>query len=126
MEEQTNLKKIEIGTIDKPMLEPKTVKIVDVEIRFVEKVKTNKVVCIVQHPNSDDVIEISAAKVESGKDKIKVVGLWVIIDKEQKLDKNSATAKLLRFLNCRTIEELAGKSCQTTEDDLGYLVFKAY
>jgi len=124
--EQTNLKQIEIGTIDKPKLTPEKVKIVKTEIEYVEKAKSNKVVCHVKHPKSEDEISISSVKIEQGKDKVKVVGMWVNLDKDNKLDKNSATAILLRFLGCKTIEELEGKECSTTEDDGGYLCFRGY
>ena len=103
MQEQINLKQIEIGTIDKKRLEPARVKIVRTDIRTVEKVKSNKVVCSVKHPNSEDEIEISSVKIEQGKDKVKVIGMWVNLDKDNKLDKNSATSIFLRFLGCKNI-----------------------
>ena len=126
MEEQKDLKQIPIGTKEKQKATPATVKIVKVEIEYVEKAKANKVACSVKHPQLDDEINISSAKVEVGKDKIKVVGLWVNLDKEEKLDKGSATAKLLTFLGCENIQQLEGKECMTAEDDMGYLCFKAY
>jgi len=126
MQEQTNLKQIEIGTIDKQKLTPEKVKIVKVEIETVEKAKANKVVCYVEHPKATDEIKISSVKIEQGKDKVKVVGMWVNLDKDNKLDKNSATAVLLRFLGCKKIEDLVGKECSTAEDDGGYLCFRGY
>lgn len=126
MEEQKNIKEIQIGTIEKPKLDPKVVEIVRTDIEFVEKAKSNKLVCFVKHPDAEEEIKISSAKVEVGKDKVKVIGTWINLDSEHKLEKNSATAKLLRFLHCDMIKELDGKACMTTEDDGGFLCFKAY
>jgi len=125
MEEQKDLKQIPIGTKEKPKLKPTTVKIVKLEIQTVEKAKANKVVCFVKHPDAEDEITISAVKIESGKDKVKVVGMWVSLDEDGNLDKGSATAVLLKHLGCSTIQELEGKEVSTAEDG-NYLCFKAY
>ena len=48
------------------------------------------------------------------------------VSDDEKIVKSSALAKFLQNNNCKTIEELTGRSISTVEDESGYLVFKAY
>jgi len=124
-ETQETLRNRPIGTKEKPKLKPAIVKIVKIDIEFVEKAKNNKVVCTVKHPESEDEVRISSVKVEL-KNKTKVIGMWCTLDEDENLDKNSGTVVLLKKVGASTIQELEGKECDTVEDDGGYLAFKAY
>ena len=85
----------------------------------------DKLVLKVEHPDMPDGLEISGVKYQM-KDKIKTSGLWINIDKDNKLGYNSATAHLLRHLKVDKIKELVDREVETTTDDMGFLVVKAY
>lgn len=117
--------KAETGTKEAAKLEPKKVKIENVDIVEVGEKKNKKLVCSVKHPDSQDLIQISAVKYES-KGKLQVTGLWVNIDEDDKIRKGSALAILMQFLNAKFALELEGKEVDTSEDEKGYLCLKAY
>ena len=125
MEEQNKLK-IGIGTLESEMksLKPAKVKIVKVSIVNVEKAKSDKVQCEVKHPDKEDTIVISSVTYIDNKEII-TNGLWFNLDKEEKIQKNSALATFLKKLEVNSIEELEGKEVDT-ELDGKYLSFKAY
>lgn len=125
MEEQKNLETIEIGTIEAKKLKPTTVKIVKAYIEIVGDKNAKKVVCESKHPDSEDTIKISSVKMEKKK-KLEVSGLWLNLDKEEKIRKDSVLALFLQLMKAKNIQELDGKECPTIEDDAGYLVFKGY
>lgn len=118
-----SLETTKIGCKEQAKLEPKIVEIVSVEIKEIGK--GNKVICMVKHPDKDEPIQISGAKLEV-KGKLEYQGLWVNLDEDKLIRKNSALAKSMVFFGAGNIKELVGKSIMTTEDDGGYLVFKAY
>lgn len=126
MEEQENLEKIGIGEKEAQKLEPAEVDIVKANVETVGNKNAKKVVCEVKHPVKEETIHISSAKVEQGKDKVKVVGLWFNKDEDGKIRKGSATALFLQSVGAQNVEELAGKKVGTVEDENGYLAFKAY
>ena len=125
MEEQDKLK-LGIGTLKSEMksLQPAKVKIVKVSIVNVEKAKSDKVQCEVKHPDKEDTIIISSVTYIDNKEII-TNGLWFNLDKEDKIQKNSALAFFLKKLGVNTPEELEGKEVDT-ELDGKYLSFKAY
>ena len=107
------------------MLKPERVKIVRVEVIEVGEKKNKKLVCSVAHSEKEDPIQISRVKYEV-KGTLKIVGLWINIDDDKKLRKNSALAVLMNFLNVKKAKELEGLEVDTVSEDTGYLCFKAY
>jgi len=95
------------------------------EVTF-EKTKetSKKLVLRVSHPDVPE-MELSKVKFERNK-KLKETGLWLSKDKDGNLPYNSAVATLLRFYACGKITDLVGKTIQTTQDDNGFLIAKAY
>jgi len=124
VENQEKLNK-KIGTKEQEKLEPANVKIEKVRVETVEKAKSEKIVCSVKHPSKEELIDISAVKFEKA-GKLISVGLWYNEDSDKLIAKNSALAILLNFIKVETAKELEGKEIMTTEDEKGYLVFKAY
>ena len=122
MENQTELEK-GIGTKEPEILKPAKVKIEKVELRDVKKMR--KVVCTVKHPEQDTPIEISRVKYQK-KDNLKTVGLWYKEDEDELLQKGTALAQFLTFVDAKNIKELEGKEVETLAEDNGYLCFKAY
>lgn len=112
-----------------PPLEAKKVKIVGLKVEMQKdkegKDIQNKLTLTVQYLDSDMQMDISKAKVEKA-GKTKIQGLWVSKDKDGKIPYNSTLACLLRFYNCSTISEIKDKEIDTTLDDEGYIVAKAY
>ncbi len=125
MEEQETLKNIGIGTREDEKLKPETVKIVKIEIKPVGANNNDKVICHCKHPAREETIQISSVKFEH-KNNIKVSGLWVNLDEDKMIKKNSALAVLLRHVQAGSVIELQDKECETSEDDIGYLCLKAY
>jgi hypothetical protein len=124
MEDQAILN-LETGTKEAVALTPKTVKIEQVRIEPVGEKKNTKLVCSVKHPDREETIEISAVKYEA-RNKLQVTGLWVNLDEDSKIRKGSALAIFMAKIGARTPKELEGREVDTTEDEKGYLVFKAY
>lgn len=125
MTEQENLENVGIGTKEAQKLEPKIVKIVGTKVESVGEKGAKKVVCIVKHPEKEETISISGVKVER-KGKLEVSGLWFNQDEDKMIRKGSSLALFMQFLKVEKVSELEGKECNTTEDDVGYLVFKSY
>ncbi len=95
------------------------------EIKTVGDKGSNKVVCLVKHPSKTEEIQLSSVKFEN-KGKLETSGLWVNLDEDKKIRKNSALAVLLKHLVAADIEALENKEIMTVEDESGYLAFKAY
>lgn len=125
METQENLEKIGVGTKEATKLKPEIVTIVKAAVEEVGDKKAKKVVCFVKHPDQEDTIQISSAKIER-RGKLEVSGLWFNQDEEGKIRKGSVLAQFLSFMKAENVESLEGMDCSTVEDDSGYLVFKAY
>lgn len=133
MEEQTNLETVEIGTKESIKLKPENVKIVKATVEQISD-RAKKVVCECKHPDVEDTIKISSARIEKN-GKLEVSGLWFNTDetKEERkegkigqIQKGSALAMFLNFMQVGNVKQLEEKECVTVEDDNGYLVFKAY
>lgn len=122
---QTELEK-EVGTIEPEQisLKPAKVKIVKVEVIEVGGKKNKKVNCSVKHPDRDEPINISSVSYLRDK-KVVTTGLWYNLDKEENLQKGSATTVFLEETNSKNLKELEGKEVDT-ELDGNYLCFKAY
>lgn len=122
-----NQEKLEKGVGDKEVekLKASVVKIIGARIEYVEKAKSDKVIFIVKHPDQDDTIELSSAKIQI-KDKLKVYGLWYKEDEDGKIQKGSTLAQVLGHLNAASVKDCEGKDMDTVEDDTGYLTLRAY
>jgi len=125
MEEQKDILNLKIGTKEAQKLKPAKVKIVSVKSEKQDTWKSAKVICEVKHPEKEDTILISSVKYEN-KGKLESVGLWANLDDDSLIRKGSALAVLLSFLKIEKPSELEGKEVETSEDEKGYLTFKAY
>lgn len=125
METQNELNK-EIGTAEpekKEVLEPKKVKIVEVNLRDTKKGKILN--CKSEHPDKDEPINISSISYIRDK-QIVTGGMWYSLDKDEKIQKGSALSVFLRKLGVKTPKELEGKEAETELDEKQWLCFKAY
>ena len=124
METQQDLD-IGVGSKEMETLKPATVKIENTRIETVGEKGNKKVVCAVKHPDKEDTIKISSVKYEKN-NKIVTTGLWFDKDSDGLIKKGSALAVLMNFVKANTLKELNGKELVTSQDDKGYLCFKAY
>ncbi len=122
-----NQEKLEKGVGDKEpkKLEAGKVRIVGVRIEYVEKARSDKVVFIIKHPDQDDPIEISSAKVQL-KDKLRTYGLWYKEDEDGNIQKGSTLAVLMNHLELSALKDCEGKEAETISEVDGYLVLRAY
>ena len=125
MEAQKELEN-EIGTLEQEnkTLQPKKVKIVKVEIVPVGEKKNLKVNCEVEHPDTEQTISMSTVNILVDK-KVRSLGIWYNLDKEEKIQKGSALAVFMRYTGSNTLKELEGKEVET-ELEGRYLSFKSY
>ena len=114
-----------IGTEEATTLKPAKVSIVEVTVEEVGTKGSKKVVCKCKHPDKEEPISISSAKVEL-KGKLDVVGLWVNKDGEGLLRKGSALVLFLQRVGATSISELKDKEVETLTEEKGYLCFKGY
>ena len=123
--EQTNLN-TPIGTkeSERTLLKPAKLKIVNVEIIYVEKAKSEKAVFEVKHPDKDETIKISTVNFLDGKE-VKTSGTWVSKDEDGNLQKGSALTILMKSIEANTLKECIGKEVDS-ELEGNYLCFKAY
>jgi hypothetical protein len=115
-------------------LKPAKVKIVNITLKTEtndgEKMKTPLAEINVKHPDTQDLIKMTKIKLLRA-DKLIVVSTWVQLSEEegiQKIQKSSALADLMKFLNVETLEDLYGKEVETVEQSAEnkYLCIKAY
>lgn len=127
--EQTKTEYMDVG-VGKEMLplQPVKVKVVRTEEREVigsdGKSIGNKLVLVVNHPSMPE-LEISKVKYETNK-KLTTSGLWIRRDNEGKIPFKSALACLLLYYKAGAIRSLIGKEIETTTDEGGYIIAKAY
>jgi len=127
MEEQEILK-TGIGNIEAEKLAEGKVVIAGLKIKEVEKdgkVVGKKVDFLCKHPDKEEPIHISNLEFIKGK-KVENCGAWVNLDKEKNLQKGSALAVLLGFLNAKSLSEAEGKEVMAVNDERGYLCLKAH
>lgn len=82
-----------------------------------------KIILTVLHPERE--LELSKVRFQDG-DKIKEGGIWLLINEDKQIEGRSALAKLLNFYQCEKLGDLIGKNIETTIDDNGYLIVRAY
>lgn len=115
---------IGLGTIEpeRSALGPAKVKIVGTSIEATPKAK--KVSFEVKHPDREETIRLSAVAFLEDRN-VKVVGTWLNLDKEGKIQKRSGLYVLLSKIGASTIQEAVGKEVETDLDGK-YLCFKCY
>jgi len=125
MEEQDFLNK-PIGTRESVKLKPAELTIKEVTVEPVPGEKElKKVVCHCLHPaKPNETIKISSVRWIIT-DKVKTMGLWLQVDEDGNIQKDSALAALLTKLDSKTLKELEGKKCNSDLDGK-YLVFKLF
>lgn len=115
-------------------MKPAKVKIVSITLKTEtnegKKMKTPLAEINVKHPDTQDLIKMTKIKLLRA-DKLTVVSTWVQLSEEegkQKIQKSSALADLMKFLNVETLEDLYGKEVETVEQasDNKYLCVKCY
>lgn len=127
------MENLDIGiSTQEPKKETLTAKKVTIENIKIEKPNNKegkemkeKFVFECKHPDKEQLIEISKVKYEKN-GKLEVAGTWKSLDETGNLLKNSATANLLRKYEAKTLKEMLKKTIETTTEQNGYLVFKAY
>lgn len=121
--------KIGIGTKEATTLKPMKLHILGMRIDTQKdgsgKQIGEKVICICKHPEKEDTIQVSKVRFEKKK-KLTDSGLWFKQDEDGNIQKNSALAVFLSYLNARSVSDLEGKFCESVLDEDGYLCFKAY
>lgn len=122
---QEELFKKPIGTKEVKKLEAKDVTVVSAEIVEKGEKKTQLLVLSVKHPDQAEHLELSKIQLIDGKI-IKTVGLWVSLDEDGNIQKNSAIAKFMSYYKMASLMELKDKILQTTFDEKNYLVIKGY
>ena len=129
MEKQIDFGNIGIGTKENVALKPAKVKIISysVEMQFDSNGKDvgNKATITCKHPDKTENIGISSVSFKKGKE-IKTSGLWVKLDEDGLIPKQSALASFLSHISAKNLSEIVGKDVDTELDDKGYLTFKAY
>ena len=129
MEETQNKLEKKVGTKERPVLEPKPVKIAGVKLdpKLVRGKETDIVVVVCVHPDREETIEISKIKQVKGK-VVSVSGLWYNEDEDGNIQKGSAVAELMNLCKVESLNDLVGKEIETVKesDSVNYLVIKGY
>lgn len=131
MENQDKLNK-PIGDKDIPRLEPKEVEIQGLRLdpktkKGSDKVVGDLLVLICKHPDRDELLEMSKAKILKG-DNLKVMSFWYSEDTDGNVQKGSVIAEFMKFFEVQKLTELEGKTVMTIEQskEETYLCIKAY
>lgn len=84
-----------------------------------------KLTLICKHPDRTEPISLSSIVIVSGKS-LKNTALWLNLDEDGKLQKNSPIALLLQKYGANSINELEGKTIITELDESKFLTIKGY
>lgn len=129
-EDTQEILNIGIGKKEPVTLKPSKVEVQG--IRLDPKEKDGKkvgdlIVLICKHPDKDETIELSNAKVLSN-EKVKLSALWFNKDEDGLLAKKSVAAQILRHYEVANFGDLVGKQIETTiqAENNTYLCIKAY
>lgn len=121
------IEEVGIGA-EMPPVEPKPVVVLEYGVADVKDKEGKdvgaKLVLTVKHPDVPE-MEMSKVKYEKAKG-LKEAALWLNKDKDGKIPFNSALATFLRFYKCSNIKDLKDKTIETTTDEGGYVIAKAY
>lgn len=118
---------------ERPKLKPLPVRVVDfkketVQAREGTKMKDDKEVIhlLCEHPDKEEPISLSRVKYERG-NKVVTGSLWNTLDDEGNIAYDSGLGNLLRFLGVDEIEQIKGRTLNTSQDsESGFLVIRAY
>ena len=123
IESQTELQ-IGLGTLEpeKGGLKPAKVKIVSASVESTPKAK--KVSFLVKHPDREEPVKLSSIAYLDGRE-VRIVGTWLNLDPEGKIQKGSGLYVFLNRLKVANIQETVGLEVETKLDEK-YLVFKCY
>jgi hypothetical protein len=128
----TDLDNLAIGTAEataSKKLEAKDVVVDGVVVKQVKgvagKPDWESLLVSVKHPDKQELVSISKAKVERDGN-LKIVSLSLDKDKDGSIAKWSSLALVLKHYNCSRVSELKGKTVKTVPDQNGYLAIKAY
>lgn len=129
---ETDLQKLEIGTAEPTAgkkLEAKDVIVAEIVVKQVKGIANKPdwetLLISVKHPDKQELISVSKAKVEK-EGNLKVVSLSLDKDSSGSIAKWSSLALVLKHYNCTRLSELKGKTVKTVADQNGYLAIKAY
>jgi len=132
-EDNQSILDVGIGTKEPVTLKPAKVAVQNVRVEPKKKLDSDKIVgelIILQckHPNREELIELSNAKVLGANDKIKLSALWFNKDDDGKLAKKSTASQVLRHYNVSNYGELVGKEIDTVvqSESNTFLCIKAY
>ena len=131
MENENDLLNKKSGTVEpeNKSLEPKIVTIEKLEVQTKKSSGDDfmfpLVNVFVKHPDKDELIKISKIK-RPEKAKQVVQNLWMVLDEEQNIQKDSAVDRLIKYLNIETMADAVGKTMDTAieSDDSNFLVLK--
>jgi len=132
-EDNQSILDVGIGIKEPVTLKPAKVAVQNVRAEPKKKLDSDKIVgelIILQckHPNREELIELSNAKVLGANDKIKLSALWFNKDDDGKLAKKSTASQVLRHYNVSNYGELVGKEIDTVvqSESNTFLCIKAY
>jgi len=127
--ENNDFGKVGIGTRESETLEAKPVTIQGHKVEDVYNKDKNhvgkKVVLLSKHPERDEILELSKTKYLKG-EKVNLSGLWLNLDKDGNIAKQSALAQTMTKFEANVLDDLVGKQIPTDKDQNGYLAVKAY
>lgn len=84
-----------------------------------------KVVLAIQHPDSQEHVDLSSAIYLKNKS-LKQSALWYQEDQDKNIPKSSTLAAVMRHYKVDTVRQFEGKVVETELDENGYLCIKAY
>jgi len=135
METNNDILNKPVGTAEgMSKLSPKPVVIVNAQLKDVlgkvgsvnaGKKVAEKVIFMVRHPDREELATINQCTVLQNKS-LKNCTMFVNLDKDENLQKDSPLALLLKKHNAKTIKEMEGKTVATEQDGAGYLSLAGY
>ena len=119
-----------IGTKESVKLSPGSVVVKRIAIEPPKEGSKAKLVNLyLLHPDREEPIRVSKIKVKKiagNSETIKVETLWLNLDEDDKIRKNSSPALLMNFYGKTSLKEFENSSVTTEADASGYLCIKAY
>lgn len=94
-----------------------------VEVKSKDKIIGRKLEISVRHPDFKEPLKMSSAKFQQG-DKLVTAGLWLKDDNT--IGYRTALGAILKILKKTKLKDIAGEQIETTIDENGYLIFRAY
>lgn len=82
---------------------------------------------LVKHPGREELIKIAKIK-RLDKDKIITQSLWLNLDADENIQKDSGVDRIMKYLKIETLTEAEGKSIDTIEEseESSFLCLKLY